>query len=152
MPDLNKLREVDLAPLRALHSETPATRIAFVRQLWPDISAALNAGHSLTIVHQRLISGGVDIPYRTLVSCVNRIRLEQARTVAGVSRPARVTPPSAGIRAAHGAPTPDSSGNSNGAVPPRSSRHPMANLLEHDSRKLPGFHFTGEPPDPEKLF
>jgi hypothetical protein len=152
MPELNKLREVDLAPLRALQGETPATRIAFVRQVWPDISAALNAGHSLTVVHQRLTAGGFDIPYRTLVSCVNRIRLEQARTVAGVSRPAKVTPPRAGIRAAHGAPTPDSAGSSSGAVPPRSSRHPLANVLEHERRKLPGFHFTGEPPDPNKLF
>jgi len=81
MPEVNKLRKVDLAPLRALPGETPATRMAFVRQLWPDINAALNFGHRLMVVHQRLTTGGFEIPYRTLVSCVNRIRLEQKRAM-----------------------------------------------------------------------
>ena len=31
-------------------------------------------------VHRKLSEGGFELPYRTLASCVNRVRLEQART------------------------------------------------------------------------
>ena len=75
----NELQDVDLSPLRALRREAPATRMAKVRKAWPDIRAALEAGHSLKVVHQRLSQGGLSIPYRTLVAYVNRIRFEQSK-------------------------------------------------------------------------
>jgi hypothetical protein len=70
----DKPNVVDLGPLRALAGEPPATLMAQVRNAWPDIVAALKAGHSLKTVHQRLEEGGFRISYRTLVGYVNRIR------------------------------------------------------------------------------
>jgi hypothetical protein len=35
---------------------------------------------------------------------------------------------------------------------PKPARDPRANLPEHSTGKGCGFHFTGEPPDPQKLF
>jgi len=79
MSETNELQDVDLSPLRALRREAPATRMAQVRKAWPDIRFALEAGHSLKVVHQRLKQGGLSIPYRTLVGYVSRIRFEQSK-------------------------------------------------------------------------
>jgi len=65
---------VDLGPLRALREEDPPTLMAQVRRAWPDIEAALEKGHSLKTIQQRLEQGGLRIRYRTLVGYVNRIR------------------------------------------------------------------------------
>jgi hypothetical protein len=135
MPKFNNVDKGDLAPLRALQNEPPTTRMALVRQLWPEISAALTAGHRLTEVHQRLVAGQFDVPYRTLVYCVNRIRLEQAR-----AKPLR---PRAVTNADHKrAPT----------SKPSDRADPLANLEKYGTASLPGFHFTGDLPDPDKLF
>ena len=135
MPDCSDFGDFDPAPLRALQNEPPATRMAFVRRLWPDIRAALNVGHNLMVVHQRLTAGGLDIPYSTFLVYVNRIRLEQART----SRPRpRVVEGSAQKRT---------------TAPSKSSQaDPLANLEKYGTASLRKFDFPGEPPDPKKLF
>jgi len=135
MPESNNLRKGDIGRLRALQSEAPPTRVALVRQLWPDIGAALAAGHSLTEVHRRLVAGDFDISYRSLVYCVNRIRLEQAKTAPARTGSARKPLPKVATQ-------PTSVGE----------RDPMANLRKYGTGKVPGFHLTGEPPDPKKLF
>jgi hypothetical protein len=135
MPECSNFGDFDFGPLRSLENETPATRMAFVRRLWPQISAGLDAGHNLVVVHQRLAAGGFDIPYSTLAVYVNRIRLEQARTKTSRTRPVEKTSPK------------------RTQPPPSQARtDPLANLEKYGTANLPGFHFTGEPPDPDKLF
>ncbi len=56
----------DLSRLRALRGEKPATQMGQVRWAWPDIKAALELGHSLKTIHQRLNESGIPIGYRTL--------------------------------------------------------------------------------------
>jgi hypothetical protein len=135
MPESNTLGEHDLEPLCSLPDELPATRIALVRRLWPQISAALHAGHNLVVVHERLTEGGFVIPYSTLAACVHRIRLEQARTLPSRARPVEKTSP-----------------KRTQPLPSQARTDPLANLEKYGTANLPGFHFTGEPPDPDKLF
>lgn len=54
----------DIKRLRALQDEVPKTRIAVVRLVWSEVKAALNRGHSLKSVHQRLTEAGIGITYR----------------------------------------------------------------------------------------
>ena len=133
MPESNTLGEHDLGPLSSLPDELPATRIALVRRLWPQISAALHAGHNLVVVHDRLTEGGFVLPYSTLAACVHRIRLEQARTLPSRARPVEKTVQKR-------------------TQPRPGQADPLANLEKYGTANLPGFHFTGEPPDPDKLF
>jgi hypothetical protein len=91
---------LDLTRLKA-----PKTLIARIRLAWPDVQAALNGGHSLKAVHQRLAEAGIKISNRRLSEYVGRLpREEKLRTVprrnvenyiggpdspAGSSRPSR---------------------------------------------------------------
>ena len=47
---------LDLPHLRALRQERPSRKMALIRRSWPDILAALKAGHSLKRVRERLKS------------------------------------------------------------------------------------------------
>lgn len=69
----------DIKRLRALQDEAPKTRIALVRLVWKEVRSALNRGHSLKAIHQRLTDAGLDITYRRLSQCVSRLRREEKR-------------------------------------------------------------------------
>jgi len=53
--------------------------MAFVRGLYPEIAAAVQMGHTLKDIHQRLAEDGVEVSYTVLLSYINRIRREKAR-------------------------------------------------------------------------
>ena len=133
MSEFNRYGDADLTPLCKLRDELPTGRIALIRRLWPEISVAMNAGHSLIVVHRKLSEGGFELPYRTFVWCVNRVRLEQARIAPLHMRRRRTLeqtrPPDQG----------------------RAERDPLANLRKYGTDKLPRFDFNSIP-DPEKLF
>lgn len=78
-PSYRTVAILDIKRLRALQDEVPKTRIALVRLVWSDVKAALNRGHSLRAVHQRLADAGLDITYRRLSQCVSRLRREEKR-------------------------------------------------------------------------
>jgi hypothetical protein len=59
-------RQNTLDRLRALRAEKPISQMGQIRWAWPEITAALALGHSLTTVHQRLQEVGIQIPYRRL--------------------------------------------------------------------------------------
>lgn len=48
-PDIARSR------LRALRAEKPTSQMGQIRWAWPEVKAALEHGHSLTTVHQRLV-------------------------------------------------------------------------------------------------
>ena len=47
-----------------------------------EINAALSAGHTLKLIHQRLCQDGVEIAHSTLARYINRVRCERARQTA----------------------------------------------------------------------
>ena len=73
--------------LRALLNERPATKMGQVQAAWPYIQAALQAGHSLKAVWERLRADGLDIHYNRLSEYVCRLRRRGVRATAG-SEPA----------------------------------------------------------------
>lgn len=142
--------------LRALRAEKPATQMGQVRWAWPEISAALSCGHSLTTVHQRLQAVGIQIPYKRLSLYIGRLRREAAahppvpatpvsdtgvipETPAPIQTPAPPAPISA-------------SATISGSHPEEPvGRDPMANLRKFANTR-PGFHWDEAPPDKDKLF
>jgi hypothetical protein len=121
----------DLPRLRALHAEKPSNAMARLRNAWSDIEAALRNGHSLKRICQCLNEDGFAIAYKTLSTYLTVLRRESSQGRVGPQKVARSTQAPAS---------------------PHSRRDPLANLLEHSTGKGRGFHFTGEPPDPQKLF
>ena len=71
----------DLAEFRTLCEEKPDSKMALIRRAWPDILAALNCGHTLKRVCERLNEDGVTVDYKTLSAYMSVLRRKQ-RSVA----------------------------------------------------------------------
>ena len=72
-------RDSALTSLRSLTDEMPSTKMGQVRWAWPEIQAALTAGHTLQLIHKRLKEAGIEIDYRTLSLYIGRLEREGAR-------------------------------------------------------------------------
>jgi hypothetical protein len=79
-------REQILTRLRHLSAEKPTTKMGQIRWAWPEIQAALTAGHTLQRVHKCLHEIGIAIGYRTLSLYIGRLEREQAQ-----QRPREIT-------------------------------------------------------------
>src|SRR5947209_1889367 len=74
------MREVNLGSLlTGFRKKNPKRSISQVRLLWPDIKAALDRGHTLKALHERLKKGGLSIDYKVLSVYVVRLRREDAK-------------------------------------------------------------------------
>jgi len=73
-------REHVATRLRNLSAEKPTTKMGQVRWVWPDIQAALAAGHTLQLIHKRLNEAGVGIGYRTLSLYIGRLERKEAHS------------------------------------------------------------------------
>src|SRR5207253_9872270 len=74
------MREAKLENLLAgLRKKNPKRSISQIRLLWPDIKAAVERGHTLKAIHERLIKGGLRIDYKVLSVYVARLRQEDAK-------------------------------------------------------------------------
>jgi Family of unknown function (DUF5338) len=132
----------DLSRLRALRGEKPATRMGQIRWAWPDIKAALELGHSLKTIHQRLHESGIQISYRTLSLYLSRVRKKEA------GKPgSQIASQSASLPVL---PSAESEVNKEASSKPLSKRDPLGSLRELN-QKRPGFHFDEGPPDLSKL-
>ncbi len=142
--------------LHALRAEKPATQMGQIRWAWPEISAALARGHSLTTIHQRLNEVGIHIPYKRLSLYIGRLRRQDA------GRPPAPITPSPGIAVQLEAPTPVPSRAPLSPLPPSdriadpatqqpAGRDPLANLRKYANTR-PAFHWDEAPPDKDKLF
>ena len=63
-----------LPRLQSLLHENPTKRISLIRLAWPDIEKALARGHTLKLVHARLLEDGLGISYSLLSLCVRRLQ------------------------------------------------------------------------------
>jgi hypothetical protein len=127
--------------LRALRAEKPATAAGQVRWAWPEIKVALEVGHSLTTVHQRLAEVGIELPYRRLSYYVTKLRREDNE------RAARLPMSAESLRAAASTPATAKSDHHE----QNSKSDPLANLRRL-SEQRPGFQWDEAPPDKNKLF
>jgi hypothetical protein len=83
-----------LKQLSAVQDQASKTRIVLIRLAWPEVKAALNRGHSLKAIHQRLTHAGIDITYRRLSQCVTRLRREEKQLGAPRSNAGKISAPS----------------------------------------------------------
>jgi hypothetical protein len=125
----------------ALRAEKPATQMGQIRWAWPEISAALAHGHSLTTVHRRLNEVGIQIPYKRLSLYIGRLRREDAAR----RPPVPVTLASGPFLRVETskvpdqpAPVPTSDANSVAGSPDR--RDPLAKLRKYANTQ-PGFRW-----------
>jgi hypothetical protein len=121
--------------------EKPKSKIASIRDAWPDILTALKAGHSLKYVCERLNEDGVAVQYKMLRAYVSILRREATQRSAPPLGPKPRSAPV--LDPVQVPPT---------SVPTISRLNPLATAMEYLS-KVRGFqNFTGEPPDPDKIF
>jgi len=69
------------SPVAALSSEKPATLMAQLRAVWPDVQRASQVGHTLRVIHRRLNQMGIPITYRRLTVYRGRLQREKTKTV-----------------------------------------------------------------------
>ena len=127
-------KQSDLRRLRDLRDESPTTLMGMVRRAWPEIEAALAAGHSLKTVHARLAEDGVSISYRRLSFYLGRLRRGQTGKTQGQR---------SGSLPSETRPTP--------GVPSTSASDAANNLRNRLTYGRPGFDFKAGPPDEDKL-
>jgi hypothetical protein len=130
------MTRTSLSKIAALRDENPTKLMRLLRLAWPDIKAALQRGHTLKVVHTRLLESGIEMSLDLLACYVRRLRREDlARTTANPPAPA-------GKRSTRDDP----------AEGAEVDRDPMANVRDLLGRNRPGFHFDGEIPDKKKLY
>ena len=112
-----------LPNLSQLLAERPKTKMGQVKAAWPYIRRALDAGHKLKAIWERLRADGVEINYNRLSECVKRLERSGFD-----SRPIIATAPRPSPRA--------------GEKPTLSNNDPAANLRERLDRPS-GFAFGG---------
>ena len=141
-------RRADPVHLNALPAHRPARKSAQIRWLWPEISEALAAGHTIGDIRRELALDGLDISYSTLRPHVARLRKSTPLQPIVNRHPVPTVSPAADVPA--GAPL---------AVPPTNPASraaevapydPLANLRDRLTRR-PGFEYDGRPPDEKKL-
>jgi hypothetical protein len=77
--DVTKVTRSPLPHLAALNYERPRSKMGQVRWAWPEIKAALETGHTLKAVWERLRADGIDVAYNRLSEYIGRIRRRESR-------------------------------------------------------------------------
>lgn len=147
-----------LAGVIALSQENPKRFLSLMREGWPEIKAAIDQGHTLKVIHQRLVEGGVKMTYRCFTTYVRRFRNESASRGMGI-RP--LAPVIAGTTEKMEDP-PDIPSNAIGSEVlsaesqsdnnPDAPTDPYETIREHLNRTPRGFHWEEDVPDASKLY
>ena len=78
-PHQADFRRADPIHLNALPAHRPARKSAQIRWLWPEISEALAAGHTIGDIRRELALDGLEISYSNLRTHVARLRKSHPR-------------------------------------------------------------------------
>lgn len=120
-----------LPKLDRLSKIRPKRVSRLIRLLWPDIEAALEFGHTLRFIHERLRESGVSITYNQLTVYISRLRR------AGPTKKTKRNKPHPEIR--------ESELSETGAG------DPLDNYRERCVRNPPSFRIESGEPDKSKL-
>ena len=74
-----------LSAIEALAREKPTQLMAQLRAVWPQVQQALDAGHTLRLIHKRLNMVGVEISYKRLIVYRGRIERRKKAPAAALS-------------------------------------------------------------------
>ena len=127
-----------LSPVAELASEKPATLMAQLRAVWPEVERALQVGHTLRVIHRRLNQMGIPITYRRLTVYRGRLRREKEKIGRILAKTQTVIPPIV-------------AGKDGGSGPGSKTFDPLFNFREQEKKRVIWQYPTG-PPDESKLF
>jgi hypothetical protein len=125
------------SPVVSLASEKPATLIAQLRAVWPDVERALNVGHTLRVIHRRLNQMGVPITYRRLTVYRGRLQREKEKSGQSRAKAQSLIPPVA-------------TGKDDGSSPGSKAFDPLSNFREQEKKPVV-WQYPSGPPDESKL-
>jgi hypothetical protein len=131
--------------LAALREKKPPTKAAQIRNLWPEIKAALENGHSLKSVSECLAADGIAVSFRELSVYVGRLRQKSVNVIN--RRPVNRALVRDGIASAE---VPPSMTRAAGPYEQQGARDPLANVRERQ-KKPSGFDYRPELADPKAL-
>jgi hypothetical protein len=145
----NANNKIDLSRLRDRLQQKPRTKVAQIRQAWPDVKALLDAGHSLKDICNWLNEAGIEIGYARLSDYTRRLRRHNQVTPLADTAP----PDPEDVRASD-RPRPELTENTLRKTRTEAERalvenDPLANIRERE-RQRPGFQYNSEP-DIKKL-
>ena len=147
-PHLTDCRRADPLHLSALPAHRPARKSAQIRWLWPEISEALAAGHTIGDIRRELALDGLEISYSNLRTHVARLRKSNPLQPIVNRHAVPTVPPAASVQA--GAPLADPPTKPTSRAAAVAPYDPLANLRDRLTRR-PGFEYDGRPPDEKKL-
>jgi hypothetical protein len=140
-----------LSGVIALADEQPARAGRLIKITWPEIKAAMDQGHTLKVIHQRLLKGGVRISYRQFTAYVRqflgktptrpRDRPQQPRNAKSTAPPKR---PRKRTVATEDVPTHLERINREALAADARADDPWANLRDRLHPNRPGFQWDDE--------
>jgi hypothetical protein len=125
-----------LSPVAELASEKPATLMAQLRAVWPEVERALEVGHTLRVIHRRLNQMGIPITYRRLTVYRGRLQREKEKSGRSLAKAQTVIPPNA-------------AGADGGSA--SKTFDPLFNFREQEKKRVV-WQYPSGPPDESKLF
>ena len=140
---------MDLSRLRERLQQKPRTKIAQIRQAWPDVKALLDAGHSLKDVCNWLNEVGIETGYARLSDYTGRLR--RHNQAAALADTAPGNPDNSRASDQPRQRLIESTVRKTRTEPERTlaENDPLANIRERE-RQRPGFQYNSEP-DIKKL-
>jgi hypothetical protein len=147
-PHRADFRRADPVHLNALPTHRPARKAAQIRWLWPEISEALAAGHTIGDIRRELALDGLEISYSNLRTHVARLRKSHPHqpTVNCYAEPPAPLPTNVPVGAPPAVPPTNPAARAAEVAP----YDPLANLRDRLTRR-PGFQYDDRPPDEKKL-
>ena len=121
----------------SLAVEKPATLMAQLRALWPDVERALHVGHTLRVIHRRLNQMGIPITYRRLTVYRGRLQREKENNGRSSVKAQTVVSPIAA----------EKDGDSG---PASKAFDPLSNFREQEKKRVV-WQYPSGPPDESKL-
>jgi hypothetical protein len=134
--------------LIALPGRRPSRKSAQIRWLWPEISEALAAGHTIGDIRRELALDGLEISYSNLRTHVARLRKSHPHQPTVNRRAEPPAPPPTNVPAGAQLAVPPTNPTSRAAE--AAPYDPIANLRDRLTRR-PGFEYDDRPPDEKKL-
>lgn len=132
MPDKHSL-----SPIASLAGERPATLMAQLRAIWPDVERALNVGHTLRVIHRRLNQMGIPITYRRLTVYRGRLQREKKKNGPILANAQTIVPPIA-------------AGKDGPSALDSKAFDPLRNFREQEKKRVV-WQYPSGPPDESKL-
>src|SRR5438270_9309477 len=79
---IHMARGINRHMIRALSSEKPSTRSGLVRSLLPEIEAALQAGHTIKTIWEKIHQQETTLSYRVFWLALKRLRAKESKSTA----------------------------------------------------------------------